>query len=154
MPGESGSSSDVSPSQSGQISPSPFVPPHVPSLSDSEVNSEMESSTSQSASSADDAFNYSLFSEEPEESAQPSATSDILSTAALNPHDPPKLYKLVFDNIDKSVTPRDMRSDVQTRSLHYVQIYSVKSRIDFSSFAPTHELATEIIYLLPQITKF
>ena len=37
-----------------------------------------------------------------------------------------------------------MRSDAQTKSLNYVQIYSVKSRIDFSSFAPTHELSTEI----------
>ena len=42
-----------------------------------------------------------------------------------------KLYKLVVDNIDKTVKSRDMRSNVQTKSLHYVQMYSVKNRIDF-----------------------
>ena len=32
-------------------------------------------------------------------------------------------YKLVLDNIDKNVKPRFMRSDSQTLSLHYVQVY-------------------------------
>ena len=47
----------------------------------------------------------------------------------------PNLYKLVIDNIDKTVKPRDMRSNVQTKSLHYVQMYSVKNRIDFSALS-------------------
>ncbi len=45
------------------------------------------------------------------------------------------LYKLVFDNIDKSVKPRYMRSIVQTKSLHYVHMYCVKDRIDFSGLS-------------------
>ncbi len=45
------------------------------------------------------------------------------------------LYKLVFDNIDKSVKPRYMRSNVQTKSLHYVHMYCVKDRIDFSGLS-------------------
>ena len=35
-------------------------------------------------------------------------------------------YKLVFDNIDKTVKPRFMTQDSQTETLHYVQAYAVK----------------------------
>lgn len=41
-------------------------------------------------------------------------------------------YKLVGDNIDKDVRPRDMRSDYQTRSMHYFHSYAVKDRVDLS----------------------
>lgn len=41
-------------------------------------------------------------------------------------------FKLVIDNIDKNVKPRYMRLDSQTQSLHYVQIYGVRNRIDLS----------------------
>lgn len=51
-------------------------------------------------------------------------------------------HKIVFDNIDKNVKPRYMRSDSQTKSLHYVQAYAVKDRIDFSPFS--NKPATEI----------
>jgi hypothetical protein len=40
--------------------------------------------------------------------------------------------KLVFDNLDKTVKPRHMRKDAQTRSLHYVQAYAVKDRVNFA----------------------
>ena len=43
-----------------------------------------------------------------------------------------KSYKLVGDNIDKEVRPRDLRSDHQTRSLHYFHTYAVKDRVDLS----------------------
>ena len=36
-------------------------------------------------------------------------------------------YKVVGDNIDKEVRPRQMRSDHQTRSLHYFHIYETES---------------------------
>ena len=42
-------------------------------------------------------------------------------------------YKLVGDNVDKNVKPRDMRSDNQTRSLHYFHTYAVRDRVDISS---------------------
>ena len=35
-------------------------------------------------------------------------------------------YKLVFDNIDKTVKPRFMTQDSQTETLNYVQAYAVK----------------------------
>ena len=41
------------------------------------------------------------------------------------------LYKLVFDNIDKTINPREIRSNTQAKSLHYVHIYASKYRIDF-----------------------
>ena len=65
-------------------------------------------------------------------------------------------FKLVGDNIDKNVKPRDMRFSSQTTSLHYFHVYAVKDRIsynhlsgnatmiapsdmDFSIFFPTAE---------------
>ena len=44
-------------------------------------------------------------------------------------------YKLVGDNIDKNVRPRDMQSDHQTRSLHYFHTYAVCDRVDISHFS-------------------
>lgn len=44
-------------------------------------------------------------------------------------------YKIVIDNIDKNMKPCDMHLDSQTKSLHYVHIYSVKDWIDFSSLS-------------------
>ena len=41
-------------------------------------------------------------------------------------------FKIVGDNIDKEVKPRNMRSDYQARSLHYFHLYAVKDRIDLS----------------------
>ena len=41
-------------------------------------------------------------------------------------------YKLVGDNIDKNVKPRDMRIDSQTQSLHYFHAYAVRDRINVS----------------------
>lgn len=49
----------------------------------------------------------------------------------------PKLvtYKLVGDNIDKDVKPRQMRFDYQTRSLHYFHTYALQDRVDLSSLS-------------------
>ena len=47
----------------------------------------------------------------------------------------PFTYKLVGDNIDKNVRPREMHSDVQNRSLHYFHSYAVRDRVDMSQFS-------------------
>ena len=47
----------------------------------------------------------------------------------------PFTYKLVGDNIDKNVRPRQMRSDVQNRSLHYFHSYAVRDRVYMSQFS-------------------
>ena len=57
-------------------------------------------------------------------------------------------YKIVFDNLDKNIKPRYMRSDSQTKSLHYVQSYTVRDRIDFSAFSdqpPTEVNAFDVL---------
>ena len=41
-------------------------------------------------------------------------------------------FKIVFDNIDKTIKPRHMTLNSQTTSLHYVQAMAVKDRIDYS----------------------
>ena len=42
-------------------------------------------------------------------------------------------FKIVGDNIDKEVRPRNMRSDYQARSLHYFHSYAVKDRINLDN---------------------
>ena len=44
-------------------------------------------------------------------------------------------YRIVGDNIDKNIKPRNMTFDYQTRSLHYFHAYAVRDRIDLSSFS-------------------
>ena len=44
-------------------------------------------------------------------------------------------YILVGDNVDKNVSPRDMRIDNQVKSLHYFHSYVVHDRIDFRNFS-------------------
>ena len=41
-------------------------------------------------------------------------------------------FKIVGDNIDKYVKPREMRLDAQSKSMHYFNFYAVKSRVDVS----------------------
>ena len=42
-------------------------------------------------------------------------------------------WKLVGDNIDKYVKPREMRTDVQASTLHYFNMYAVRDRVDTST---------------------
>ena len=41
-------------------------------------------------------------------------------------------FKLVGDNIDKTIKPRDMQLNNEPTSLHYFNVCDVKDRIDFS----------------------
>ena len=44
-------------------------------------------------------------------------------------------YKLVCDNLDKTIKPRDMRVDHLPQSLHYFNVYAVLDQIDFRSLS-------------------
>ena len=55
-------------------------------------------------------------------------------------------HKLVIDNIDKTVKRRDQTIDAQTTSLHYVQVYSVKDRVDYSKFSTSRPSPSESLY--------
>ena len=62
-------------------------------------------------------------------------------------------FKMVGDNIDKEVKPRDMRSDHQARSLHYFHSYGVLDRINLDDYDNTISLpdlsAVQLDLLLP-----
>ena len=44
-------------------------------------------------------------------------------------------FKIVGDNIDKTVKPRFMRSDCQSKQLHYFHHYAVRDRVDMSTLS-------------------
>jgi hypothetical protein len=54
-------------------------------------------------------------------------------------------YILVGDNVDKNVSPRNMRVNNQVKSLHYFHMYAAQDRIAFSSASPqSHSQAGDI----------
>ena len=44
-------------------------------------------------------------------------------------------FKILGDNLDTTIKPRDMRSNHQSQSLHYFNLCAVHDRIDFSPFS-------------------
>ena len=84
----------------------------------------------------------SLSGDEPASSLESSSTSDssiniddLFGVEPALPSTSCATYKLVGDNIDKHVTPREMRMDHQARTLHYFNSYAVRDRIDLSQFS-------------------
>lgn len=77
-------------------------------------------SNSESSSSASGSSIHSASSSTGEETPQ-----------TINPPLLPT-YKLVGDNLDKHVKPREMRIDVQAESLHLFSYYAVRDRVDCS----------------------
>ena len=104
----------------GRVSPSSSISTrsHVPTSSEEPTECETQSSEQPTSSHLTEELD-NIFG--PEMNAVPTSTS--LMT-----------YKIVGDNIDKNVKPPDMRSDHQTRSLHYFQAYAVRDRIDLSIY--------------------
>ena len=47
----------------------------------------------------------------------------------------PTTYIIVGDNIDKNVTPRDMRVGNQVKSLHYFHSYAVQDQVKLGSLS-------------------
>ena len=41
-------------------------------------------------------------------------------------------FKIVGDNIDRHIKPREMRMDVQAKDMHYFNLYAVRDRVDVS----------------------
>lgn len=64
-------------------------------------------------------------------------------------------FKMVIDNIDKTVKPRNQTIDAQTQSLHYVQVYAVKDQVDFSQLSKTAPSPGRSIYdILPTTSEY
>ena len=93
---------------------------------------------SEQSSSTDESLNETAISIEPE------ATETCTMVKSTNAG-----YKLVFDNIDKTIKPRFMTQDSQTTTLHYVQAYAVKDRIDYSSIGPERKNESNLYAILP-----
>ena len=47
-------------------------------------------------------------------------------------------FKLVIDNIDMNLRPRHQTFERQTKSIHYVNCYAVRDRVDLSSYSNTN----------------
>ena len=62
-------------------------------------------------------------------------------------------FKMVIDNIDKTVKPRNQTIDAQTQLLHYVQVYTVKDRVDFSQLSKTAPSPGRSIYDISPTTS-
>ena len=59
------------------------------------------------------------------------------------------------DNIDKNVKPRNLRIDAQTKSLHYIQMFSVKDKIDLGKLSDVRPTGEKSLYnLLPSTEDF
>lgn len=56
---------------------------------------------------------------------------DFLGSAVATP--PSITFKIVGHNIDKEVKPQDMRSNYQTRPLHYFHFYAVRDRVNMDN---------------------
>lgn len=63
--------------------------------------------------------------------------------------------KLVGDNIDDNVKPRYMRSDNQTKSLHYFHVYAVADRVNAKQMSNLMSMIdpkmVDLYVLLPSI---
>lgn len=101
--------------------------PVMSSLSQSE-------SSSASSSSRCDMESSSESSSIPSEAISLNGVNIVHTQACLRNH---RLhtYKLVGDNIDKKVKPREMRSNYQARDLHYFHTYAVRDRVDMSELS-------------------
>ena len=84
----------------------------------------------------------------PEKLKQPASQSNTATYTEAR-----RGYKIVVDNIDKNVKPRNMQIDAQTKSLHYVQTYSVKNRIDFGKLSDVRPTGEQSLYDLLPTTK-
>ncbi len=90
----------------------------------------LASNASPSQVSAGNEPNKSTCAEAPSSSSTNEIADAEDTTRASYPH-----YIIVGDNIDKNVSPRDMRVDHQTNSLHYFHSYAVHDRIDMSGYS-------------------
>ena len=107
------------------------------SPSTSENESAPEPSTSSSSSSTGSSYSFGSSFEEDIRAIFGPETSEMPTTFSL------KTFKLVGDNVNKNVTPSDVRVDSQTQSLHYFQTYAVRDRIDLTAYDDTPPVVDE-----------
>lgn len=62
----------------------------------------------------------------------PEGDSRFEDDSATDQGDQSHFFKLVGDNLDKNIKPRDMRSDHQTESLHFFNTLAVRDRVNLA----------------------
>ena len=111
------------------------------------------SSSSRSPSPLSESSNTENSSVSELTTASHSATDSDSSSSTQPERVPPQTvsYKLVEgDNIDKNVRPREMRTDCQTRTLHYFHTYDRVNMSQFSNDKPITDMADiDLRELLP-----
>lgn len=113
-------------------------------LDETNMQSPVDSSdcTSMSMASSIDGSDVDIMSDQMSEESQ--SSEDGKQPISLNAG-----YKIVFDNIDKNVKPRHMRSDNQTKSLHYVHSYAVRDRVNYSCISDEPRTEINAFDILP-----
>ena len=124
-----------------QASPSPQVLEDSPEVSDSPSSSCVSTTSSSTAPvSPEPEGTYSPISIDNAMSPLPSdkentttissasqAVSCCANTSSINAG-----YKIIFDNVDSAIKPRQMRIDSKSKILHYIHGYALLDRIDYS----------------------
>ena len=116
-----------------------------------------EDSTSGSSSLHSDSSSCASLQEPTDISSVSSMSSDEGSDISIaqvtsQPTSLLPTFKLVEDNLDKTLSPHDMRIDNQTQSLHYLHMYAVCDHIDLSRVAdhiPSPDSSVDLSVLLP-----
>ena len=129
------SSSTVANQQSRSDSTQLETPPRAPA---SDMQRYEGDSSASASSRSPSPFSESSNTENSSVSELTDSATDSDSSCSTQPErvSPQTVtYKLVGDNIDKNVRPRQMRTDYQTRSLHYFHTYAVCDRVDMSQFS-------------------
>ena len=90
-------------------------------------NSESSSIEGLSCSDSQGSSSESLFSTSDSEDCFRPQVSNVASVLDT--------FKIIGENIDKDIKPRDMRADHRTRSLHYFHTYAVKDRIELDKYS-------------------
>lgn len=102
-----------------------YVHTELQESNDESSSSEVHTSSSGTVSSSSQA---SLSLSDNSDSCEATPDNPVLPTASKFP-----AFKIVGDNIDKYVKPREMRLDAQAKSLNFFNYYAVKCRIDASN---------------------
>ena len=128
-------------SMASHVTSSPIAPSYSPLSSDivSPANSLVEITPSSNTSASDHELETVACLSAP-------ATS---STPQVPLHKEWYGFKIVMDNLDMNIRPRYQTFERQTKSIHYVNSYALRDRVDLSQFQNVDhnpELDPEILY--------
>lgn len=127
-------------------SPPPFSPISIGSVNEDSTSTWDNDSLTLSAYETSDKNDGNLVSSQPNPVCDETSQSQhcIAQLTQSEQITPVFSYKLVGDNIDKDIKPRNMRIDHRTKSLHYFNAYAIKDRIDTSHLVESHNSSPQL----------